>query len=89
MYLSLYIVLSRKAFAYSREIGIDGFWFVVPLTDETRRQNDLRNTIFWPAVWIDWAIGTGMKPLCNPMIDMSGPEQSSGTDDQIEADAPH
>lgn len=81
IYVASYMVLSRKAFAYSKKIGIDGFWFVVPLTEETRRQNDFRNMIFWPAVQIDHAIGTGMKRLCNPMIEMSGPDTTDSEED--------
>ena len=83
-YLSFYVILSRKAFAYSKQIGIDGFWFVVPLSNEARHQNDLCNKMFWPAVQIVWAIGIGMKPLCNPMIEMTGPKQREERDDQTD-----
>lgn len=72
VYISSYIVISRRAFAYSKQIGIDGFWFVVPLSDEAKRENDFRNMIFWPAVQIDRLIGTGRTPLCNPGTLMVG-----------------
>ena len=81
IYIGTYAQLSRCAFAASRQYGIDGFWFVVPLTDESKLQNRKLNQIFWIAIQIDCLLGTGMPALCDPMT-LAPPDQESLIEDQ-------
>ena len=67
LYVGSYLALSRQAYERSKQWGIEGFWFVLPVTTESKQHNKRLNFVYFPAIQIDLMLGTGRIPLCDPM----------------------
>ncbi len=66
-YLGSYLVLSRLAYRRADELNLEGFYFVIPMDEKTKRANALAVWFFRPLILIDTSIGTGRYAASDPM----------------------
>jgi hypothetical protein len=71
-YVGSYVVLSRRGFAEADEAGLLGFYFVPYEDTETWwPRNYTLVCIYYPLIFIDYQIGTGRLPGCEPLRSLS------------------
>ena len=73
LYISSYIVLSRRGFAYAElNYEVPGFYFLPPEnTDEWRFWNYTLVRLYYPLIYIDNLMGTGRPVGSEPLWDLS------------------
>jgi len=65
LYVSSYLVLSRRAFAAADQYGFEGFYFLTPQNTATwLSANGTLNCIYYPLIKFDNMVGTG-RPIAN------------------------
>lgn len=73
LYLSTYLVLSRRGFAEADRVQASGFYYVAPRdTDGWRLLNRTCVLIFRPVQVLDRWLGTGREPAAEPLFGLSG-----------------
>ena len=72
IYISSYMVLSRRGFAQADEFHVSGFYFLTPEdTDEWRFWNSALVRFYYPLILIDDALGTGRGVGYEPLWELS------------------
>jgi len=72
VYISSYVVLSRRGFAQSDAWETEGFYFLTPEnTDEWRFRNYPLVRVYYPLILIDNWIGTGRPIASEPLWGLS------------------
>lgn len=69
VYIGSYLYLASRGEAWSRPLGVSGFFYVLP--DDTPRWWTLHKVSFFvylPANWVDRQIGTGRRPVTSIML---------------------
>ena len=72
LYVTLYLVLSRIGFHWSRSINAEGFYFVIPIDPLSHAVNYTCVVVFYPLILVDIALGTGLSPASPPLLELSG-----------------
>jgi hypothetical protein len=68
LYVLSYVVVSRRAFAESRRMNTEGFYFFPPEpTDRWRLSNTALVLLYCPLIYIDVLLGTGLVPADEPL----------------------
>ena len=72
LYISSYVVLSRRAYAEADRCGFEGFYYFLPEnTAAWRVKNQGGMVLFYPLNLIDQWVGLGRPPACEPMWGLS------------------
>lgn len=71
VYVSSYVVLSRRGFAEADAQDAEGFYFLAPEdSDEWRFRNFTLVRVYAPLIAVDNAIGTGRGAASEPLWDL-------------------
>lgn len=82
LYLSAYLVLSRRGFAEADRTQSPGFYYVTPRdTDGWRLLNRTCGLLFRPLEILDQWLGTGREPASEPLFGLSGIGPGTTTDE--------
>ena len=71
VYVSSYLILSRRAFRNADRDNIEGFYFIVPTTPAMFSIHRGLVYLYYPLIMIDTALGTGRAPANAPHFDLS------------------
>lgn len=71
-YVSLYFVLTRRAYADADRYQSEGFYYLtLENTAAWRFRNRICLYLFWPLNFVDRGVGTGRDPAPEPLLDLS------------------
>lgn len=71
MYVGLYLVMSRRAYAEADQDQLNGFYYFTPENSKDWRFHErLVGRIFWPLNFVDRLLGTGRSQGAAPLWDL-------------------